>query len=254
MNQKLLPNHNQQDNNLINLLKQEPIITHVILTLSLLALSAITAGGLFFVGSKSIAQSWTKPLTSSPDLEQRLESYLKKFSSFASEKQRIKEEVKQISLRTELHKTIATDYYRWLFVALPLTSGAAIISGISLFYISKEGWEKANNYIINIFISSSAIALYVGSMPVIFKIEDNAKANAGFFILYNNLENQVLTRLATLQQNSNQKTDREKLQSIINDTEAKIEELNKFSIVFDANSIYLPNILPEAAQHKHETP
>lgn len=253
MTQKLLSNQKQQHNNVINFLKQEPIITHVILTLSLLTLSAITAGGLFFVGSKSIAQSWTKPLTSSPDLEHRLESYLKNFSAFASEKQRIKEEVKHISLRTELHKTIATDYYRWLFVALSLTSSAAVISGISLFYISKEGWGKANNYIINIFVSSSAIALYVGSMPVIFKIEDNAKANAGFFILYNNLENEILTRLA-IQPSSNQKTDREKLQSIINDTEAKIEELNKFSIVFDANSIYLPSILPEAAQHKQKTP
>ncbi|MEG3436163.1 hypothetical protein V0288_03445 [Pannus brasiliensis CCIBt3594] len=226
------------------------MIAHAIVSGCLVGATIILAAGLYYLGAKPIGDRWSKPAERSLEentnnLESNLNSYLKKYSNIEIEKHRIKEQLSYILTKQEQNKTIAVDYYNWLFVVLPLTSSAAIVSGISLFYISKEGWKEANSYMINVFITSSTIALLNGSMSVVFKMQENATRHTEAFVTYENLYQQILTRLATLSppSESQKLTIAQQLQTLITDNNNLLSTYNKLLINFDSSKIQLPNFL-----------
>jgi hypothetical protein len=177
-------------------------------------------------------------------------NYVNKYPEITPEKQRIREQIEIILTKKRQNKNIATDYYKWIFVVLPITSGAAIVSGISLFFISKEGWNQANSYIITVFITASTIALLVGSLSVIFKMQENAGRHIESFVAYENLYQQILTRLATISTTPVRGSPADaspsvsqQLQTLITDTNALLLTYNKILINFDSSSIQMPSFL-----------
>lgn len=77
------------------------------------------------------------------------------------------------------------------------TSGA--IAVICLFFISKEGWEKINNAVINVFVISSGIVLFYGNLSLTFKQEDNIKNSHAIYLSCLSIRNELLSYLATKQ-------------------------------------------------------
>ncbi len=72
-----------------------------------------------------------------------------------------------------------------------------IISGISLFAISKQGWEKTSNVLINIFIVTSLTSLFFTQWTFVFKENENLETNRNLYIRYINLYNQLLSYPST---------------------------------------------------------
>lgn len=251
-------------------LKNNPaIIAHAILTGTLVVATILIALGLYYFDANRIDDRWSETLDQSLDdklkpgkIDLIVNNYLQKYQNLNIDgaKKRIKEQLTQMVMKQKQSEIIAKDYYKWLFVDLSITSGAAIISAISLFYISKEGWEKANNYVINIFTTSSAVALMVGSWNVIFKMQENADKKVDLFIAYENLYNLVLTRIATISDPSEAGDTRcnpseagdtrtspptvaDQLQTIVTKTEDTMSTYNKILINFDSSGIRLPYFL-----------
>jgi hypothetical protein len=228
---------------------------HALLSVSLVSGTIAIAAGLYYFGANPISDRWSLPLDQSlynniNTIDSTLNTYLNKYSNITAEKHRIREQITIALTKQEQNKNIATDYYKWMFVVFPITSGAAIVSGISLFFISKEGWENANNYIINVFITASTIALLVGSLSVIFKMQENAGRHIESLVAYENLYQQILTRLATISTTpvrgspaDASPTVSQQLQTLITETNALLLTYNKILINFDSSNIQLPSFL-----------
>ena len=176
-------------------------------------------------------------------------SYIDKFESTDAEKERIKQQLEIIELNATSHAQIIVFFYTRLFSELTLISITGIIAAICLFHISQSGWKQANNYVINVFVVTTGITLFIGALPIIFQQEKNIIENKELYINYVNLENEILTKLAT-KKNQNEKLEEPvksyknsleneqiDLTQIILETEKKLKELNKISIGFDSTGV-----------------
>lgn len=142
-----------------------------------------------------------------------------------------------------------------------MTSGLAIIAGICLFFISKLGWQNANNALINIFIVTTSAGLLYQQLPVIFKQEINLGANRVLYIKYTELSYELLSYLATKHvkslapENPNQLTEVEP-KIFIHSIDNKLAELNQIPIEFDATRVIKLNDVPNSLniQTTDETP
>lgn len=178
-----------------------------------------------------------------------LDTYLNELSARPNkaEKLILEQQLKTISNRASTHLQLAVDYNKWLFIILSLSAISSGLAGICLFYLSKEGWEKAEKYIVHLFVLSSGLAIFCGSLPLIFQIQKSAEDNTKLYLGYINLKNQILTDL-TLQTNiSKSSTSKSSinsltsLQNTIQQTNLKLVELNALTVGFNPNSVLMPN-------------
>ncbi|MBD1911358.1 MULTISPECIES: hypothetical protein [unclassified Leptolyngbya] len=240
--------------NIPSLLQQAPV-KHGLLSAGML-LAALIAGNVLNVQAERVAQRWTQGLkyadassftpnsASSTDNDKpssttndkaNLNLYLNSFkNSTPAERDRIQVQLAQIERRARAYARISIFFYTRLFAAIALASATGIVTAVSLFYISKVGWDKANNYVINIFVISSSITIFVGAFPIIFQQENNVTNNARLYMSYLDLENQILTALATQKNDQGQLID---LRTIMVSTDQKMAELNVESIGFDPDAI-----------------
>jgi hypothetical protein len=179
-----------------------------------------------------IADTWTVSMNTIPtEDEQKNIENLKP----SLEKDRLQSQLKIIENREKKYLKMTKDYYKWLFATIMSFSMSTIIASVCLFYISKEGWKKANNYVITVFTVFSSIALLSGSLRLVFRLEDNAQKNLALLISYINLKSQTLTSVATKTSPIDGKP--MELLKIVNHTEQKLSQLNDVSIMLDTNNL-----------------
>ncbi|MEL6461590.1 MAG: hypothetical protein AAFQ91_25725 [Cyanobacteria bacterium J06621_15] len=222
-----------------------PPARHTILAGGLLLLFTIFGSFLNWEGER-IARDWysgteyfqvkskTEPETK-VNSEEAINVYLNAFkTSTSAEKKRIIQQLEIIELNAKNHVSITLYFYTRIFTEITVASVSGIIAAICLFYISRIGWDKANNYIINIFVVTTGVTVFVGSLPIVFQQEQNIQDNTKLYLNYINLKNKILTSLAT---QKNQKEETIELSQIILNTEKELKELNRISIGFDTTAI-----------------
>lgn len=236
-------------------LLQRASVRHGLLSAGML-ITALVAGNLLNLQAERVAQRWTEglkyadasSLRRSPESttgsnnpastindKANLNIYLDAFqASTPAERDRIQMQLAAIERRASAYARITIFFYTRLFAAIALASASGIIATVSLFYISKVGWHEANNYVVNVFVISSSVTIFVGAFPLIFQQEDNVRNNARLYMSYLDLENQILTALATQKDEQGQPLD---LRTIMVSTDQKMAELNIESIGFDPNAI-----------------
>jgi hypothetical protein len=150
-----------------------------------LALSGtlIVAGGLFygavFVTVSEISSRWRiclpQPQTSaeataqSQDLQARIGNMRKRIGSLSNagvtmtvtpgQTERLLQQVRQLDQGQRLACTVGVFFFSHRYAALSLSTAAGIAALGSLALISKQGWAKSNNLVINLGITS-ALTLY----------------------------------------------------------------------------------------------
>lgn len=215
-----------------------PLQRHFFLSLLLM----ILAGCGVFASERCgeyIATSWTRNLkkevvnqTTTPDW--KLFIAQENLQASEAEKNRLETQIKIIEYRAMSSLMMAKDFYKWLFATIMLFSISIIIASVCLFYISKEGWKAANNYVINVFTVFSGIALLSGSIPLVFQYENNAQKNLGMLVNYINLRNNIITSIAIT---TNLEGKSITLEDIVVSTEMALTEYNQLSIKLDTNSM-----------------
>jgi hypothetical protein len=219
-----------------------PVFKHCLLG-SALILTAFLSGNLLNIQAEKISDTWAtelkyyssknQPNRTSSDLD--LNKYINLFAGVTiAQKDILFYQMATIRSQANVHILVMKYFYTRYYMAIALASAAGIIAAGCLFYISKEGWKVANNYIINIFIVTSSIAIFVGAFPAMFQQDKNIRDNSALYIDYTNLENQLLTSLATQKSFEGKKLT---LDEIIHSTNSKLNELNKIAVGFDSNSI-----------------
>jgi hypothetical protein len=208
---------------------------------TLLGHCLITGGLLSLVGSSFLGLNWYAS-TKADDWFQKVERLTPPSQNAVQEpaaQVRLKEQLDEIQQRIDRHAKVMIYFYKQYFVSLSMTSGLALFAAICVFFISRDGWEKAHNGLINAFIVTSSAALLYGHIPGLFRQEINLKANRDLYLSYVSLGDEVLSYLATggnVVTDTNQAEQFIKIEpaQFIHDLDRQLADLNKVPIEFDA--------------------
>ncbi len=110
---------------------------------------------------------------------------------------RLQEQCQDIEKRIEAHKKVTIYLYKISYASIFTRNILVILGGACVFFISKEGWDKANNVWINLFIVFSLTSLFLTQDRLVFQDNANLKANRDLYVAYTILYNKLLTYSAT---------------------------------------------------------
>ncbi|MBD1921949.1 hypothetical protein H6F77_12720 [Microcoleus sp. FACHB-831] len=219
---------------------REFILTHGLLTgVLLLALFSSTIALNKY--GEIVGYRWLKDLkhvnpAASPKLKVKESQFIeaKTLKGTDAEKQRIREQLQELRVRATTHVSIMMYFYSRFFTSISIASCSSVIAGVSLFFISKGGWDSANRYVVNIFIVASGSAVYFGTMPVMYRQEQNVADNKSLYLQYVALENEALSYLATGENINNKQLE---LKRFIHYLDGQLAKTNQLAVGFDATQI-----------------
>lgn len=184
----------------------------------------------WFAGTKE-----TEWLGTSPRFQPEVvKTAVSQLSATPAEKARLADQFQEIELRAARHAKIMGFFYKQYYISLSMIVGAAGMASICLFFISKSGWERINNAVINLFISSSAVILFYGNLMFVFKQDENLRGNQELYLSYISLREEVLSYWATRQTNMGEALDPAQF---IHYLDNKMQTLNRIQLGFDSPQI-----------------
>ncbi len=155
--------------------------------------------------------------------------------------QRVKEQLEVIGDRAKTHLRATRDLNTWYYICTSMACFSSVIAGLCLADITRQGWANSNPYILGVFLVTLSFFILCSTVPALFQHENNISLNSQLYIKYINLEQDVLTSLAILPDNSRSKVDSHtSLEKIINDTNKQLQKSNNITIKFDSTKI--PNL------------
>jgi hypothetical protein len=119
---------------------------------------------------------------------------------------------------------------REYFVATVMKYICGLIAAVCAFFISRDGWEKSNNSLINIFFVSSIALTYYTDSVGIFKHQANLQTSLDLYLRCISTKNMVLSYYA-----HKQDTQPIPVDQFIDNLDAKIDELGQFKWGLDGN-------------------
>ncbi len=133
-------------------------------------------------------------------------------------------------------------FYKHYYTSIGITSASALVAGICLFFISKVGWDKVNNSLINVFVVTSSAVIFFGDLPGTFKYKENSEASRDLYLEHISLRNEVHSYLATggtLSDNVENPNlyKRTEANLFIHYVDQKLASLNKIPLGFDTTGI-----------------
>jgi len=215
-------------------LEQPTLLGHSLITTSLLLVNLVLFSGLTYFAERQAAE-WAQ-------LE--LPAVRPAAVSASRLQARLIDQLDEVRIRRSRHKTMMLFFYKQYFVMLSMASGTALVATLLAFFISRDGWEKANNGLINAFLVTSGAAILYTQIPVLFQQELNLKTNGGKYLAYDALEKDILSYLAiSAAANSATKGNETKLTNFILKVDQQLAVLNQISLDFDATqAIKIPDL------------
>lgn len=110
---------------------------------------------------------------------------------------RIKEIYTKMMIRRHVHSKVMAVFYARYFATLHIISIAGLSSSLALLAISKNGWEKCSNYILNIFILSTGVVILYGNLILSLDYQQNITTNENLALIYGSIIEEILSYLAT---------------------------------------------------------
>ena len=113
---------------------------------------------------------------------------------------RVYKQLDIIKQRMRFHLKVLLMFYRIYFVSTYMMMILSILSGISLLFISKEGWAnsgKSHQLLLTFFLVSSSAGIIYGSGPTVFEHENNIKYNKELFLRHAELRQDILSYAST---------------------------------------------------------
>ena len=217
--------------------QQPTLFGHSLITSGLLLLNLALVSGLTYFANHQAAE-WSNLESAAPPA----------ISSESKLQARLVEQLTEVQARRNRHKAVMIYFYKQYFVMLSMASGTALAATLFAFFISRDGWDKANNGLINAFFVTSSAAILYTQIPVLFEQELNLKANRTEYLAYDTLEEDILSYLAinaaaNSTTNSTTKSNETKLTSFILKVDQQLAALNQIPLDFDATqAIQIPNL------------
>lgn len=146
------------------------------------------------------------------------------------EKERLKEQLKEIRLRGKHHAKVALFFGSNYYMAITVSLFAGAVAAIALLLITKSGWDKTNPYVITTFLVMSATAACFGAFPGIFQQEANMANNKTLFLSYVALEHETISYATTGQDVDGQK---KTAAEFIHHLDKELRRLNSVAVTLD---------------------
>ena len=127
-------------------------------------------------------------------------------------------------------------------MALTIAPAAAVVAAAMLLFITREGWDRTSPFVKSTFITATAIAAFYGPFPSLFKQDENATENSNLYVAYINVEQEILSFLAT---GSIQSKNSMTIKDFIHQVDKRLVELNKVAIGFDKTQVTNPKTMFE---------
>ena len=147
---------------------------------------------------------------------------------------RLLQQLHTVRRRVEFHGNVMVFFYSRYFLALTMTSVAAVLAGAVLITITRVGWQTAKPYAKAAFLTATGVAAYYGAFPGMYQQAQNIAENASLYVAYSNVENEVLSYLATGADSSGKA---QETSSFVHALDRRMAELNRVAIGFDATKI-----------------
>lgn len=147
---------------------------------------------------------------------------------------RLLQQLHTVKRRVEFHGNVMVFFYSRYFLALTMTSVAAVLAGAVLITITRVGWQTAKPYAKATFLTATGVAAYYGAFPGMYQQAQNIADNASLYVAYSNVENEVLSYLATGADSSGKAQDPS---SFVHALDRRMAELNRVAIGFDATKL-----------------
>jgi len=107
------------------------------------------------------------------------------------EKERLQTQLLEAQRREKMHRDIMVSFYGQYYTAVTIFSITGVLAGILLVVISKAGWGGTNQYLITAFLTLAGISLYFGTLPLVFREDQNITDNKALHFQYATLENEL---------------------------------------------------------------
>jgi hypothetical protein len=217
---------------------QPNLLAHCLITGGTLVLILIT-----FVGLRGFANVKANEWLKAPAIKQEVLVPEQGATQLTPVQTRLQGQLTEIESRIERHTAVMIYFYQQYFISLSLASGLGLIAAFCLFFISRDGWQKANNALINVFMVTSSAALLYNQLPALFKQDINLSANRDLYLQYAALQNKVLSYQATggttgiNLDRPDEFVDNVKPSLFIHEVDRKLAQLNQIPIEFDAAQI-----------------
>jgi hypothetical protein len=164
-----------------------------------------------------------------------IQATVEQLPATSAEQTRLIAQFQEIETRATRHARIMGFFYKQYYISLSMVVGAAVVASMCLFFISKSGWEKANNAVINVFIFSAAVILLYGNLIFVFKQDENLRGNQELYLSYVALREEVLSYWAT-RRTSMSEEPLEATQFILY-LDNRLQSLNRIQLGFDSPQI-----------------
>ncbi|MGF1571037.1 MAG: hypothetical protein ACFCVD_23670 [Nodosilinea sp.] len=197
-----------------------------------LLLGSLTLNVWMFAFAQSQEQDWLNFERVEKTLEES-QAAVANLQATPAERARLVDQFMLIQARTVTHAKVMGLFYKLNFIALGTVGLTTGIASISLFFISKVGWEQGNNALINVFIVSSGLVIFHSNMIFVFKFQENIQLNGQLYSEYTRLYNEMLSYWAIQPTSSTSPSPAEWIMA----TDQQLTRLGKISLDFEASRI-----------------
>jgi hypothetical protein len=210
---------------------QPTLLGHIALSSSLISIVIIGYCIMF-----AISSSWEKEWIGTPEglTSEQLEATTTRLASTPTERTRLIAQFQEIETLATRHAKIMGFFYKQYYISLAMMGTSAAVAVISLFFISKVGWERASNAVINIFIVATGVVIFYGNMSLVFQQRNNLEASQKIYLSYSNLRNEVLSYWATGETIADERATPAKF---IHYVDRQLSSISLIQLGFDPNSI-----------------
>ncbi|WP_414589986.1 hypothetical protein [Scytonema sp. PCC 10023] len=245
--------------------RNKDLILSALLAIAFLLLGYTTLHLLHTFAEKA-ANEWTKYLKYS-DLnnenisiknlnEANFQKYIDTLPNTTKEEQwKLKQQLKDIENRAKTHLGVVKAFYVYNYQSIAIATFSSVIVAISLFFISKKGWDNNSNNnkpLFTLFFLSLITAILTGVSPSIFRHESNINDNRRAYLAYIALDDRLRSYIATKQfaiinsatlNGDSSKTQTSKItkitniKDVIHHVDGELASLNNIYIGFDEKKI-----------------
>jgi hypothetical protein len=118
-------------------------------------------------------------------------------SSTAIEQKVLTDQQEYIESRVGQLAAMTSFFYGRYHAAVALAAVSTLVAGISVFAVSKKGWDRVNPVFANILVTASASAIFYGNLPGIFMYEEGFNTSWKLYQEHVTLNQQMSSFIAT---------------------------------------------------------
>jgi hypothetical protein len=208
-----------------------PAFRHALIILGLITLAIIVKNNAVNL-AETKADEWVEKIRiEDPSKPPTIPS---DFKASDSEKNRLLEQVRTIRGRALHHFTVMKYFYSRYYMAISVVLISGILGAVALLFITKHGWDQANQYVKTVLITAVAITAYFSAFPPVFQQSQNIADNKKLYLQYMALHDEVMSFLP-LQENINGEP--KKASEFIHYIDKQLVQLNTFAIGFDDTKV-----------------